>query len=160
MDDDRQSDLRCEREVVFEEAPLRVAWGVVAKVVEPGLPHGDGSLVSQQLAQLVQPPGVGRIGVVWVDAENSDHAWLVLRELQGTSARRDARTDGDDPLDSSRPGAREHRCRWPVTRVEVRVSVDQAATRSTRGKSGGAGSMPLAGVTPPERTWSQPTLAL
>ena len=43
----------------------------------------------------------------------------------------------------------------------MRVRVDQTpAARSTRGKSGGAGSMPLAGASPPERTPSQATSVL
>ena len=45
-----------ELELRVEEPPLRIVRGVVAEVVEPGLPHGDGALVARAA------PGARRSG--------------------------------------------------------------------------------------------------
>jgi hypothetical protein len=157
VDHDGQSDFSCKCEVPLEKAPLSVTRRIVAIVIEPGLPHRHGPLVGKQLPELVQPPCVSRAGIVRVDAERRKDALLLAGKLERPPARVDAGADRDDAIDSRLPGTLENGGRRPVARVEVRVRVDQAAIRSTRGKSGGAGSMPRAGASPPARTPSQAT---
>ena len=130
-------------------------------MVEPRLSDCDGSVVREQVAQLIKPPGIGRVGIVRMDAERGVHAGLLLGKPERHPARLDARAHSDDARDSGRTCSLEDRWGWLGAGVEMRVRVDQTpAARSTRGKSGGAGSMPLAGASPPERTPSHATSVL
>ena len=71
-----------------EEAALRVVRRVVAEVVEAGLADGDGALVGEQVAQLVEPLGLGAAGFVRVDAERRVDAVVLRRRARARCAAR------------------------------------------------------------------------
>ena len=80
MDDDRELELLREPQVLLEEPRLRLARRVVAVVIEPRLAHRHGTIVHEQLAELVQPLRVGRVGIVRMNAERRVHTRLPRRQ--------------------------------------------------------------------------------
>ncbi len=113
--------------MLLEEPQLRVSRGVVAIVVETGLPHRHRTIVSEELPELVQPPRVVRARVVRMDAQSRVHARFFIGQAQRLAARVDAGADGDDSPDTGCACALEHGGGRPGARIEVRVSVDQTA---------------------------------
>ena len=82
------AELGRELELRLEQAPLVVARGVLAEVVEAGLADRDGALVCEQLAQLVEAVGVGLVRVVRMDAEARVDAVVLLGERERLVRRR------------------------------------------------------------------------
>ena len=97
VDDDGQAELGGERELPLEEPALRVARGVVAVEVEPGLADRDGLRVREQLRELVEPTRL--LAAAWCGWMPSAHADAVL--APGDRERRAAGVDS-----ASRPRRR------------------------------------------------------
>lgn len=151
MNDDGLPELAGELELSREELALEIVRGVVAVEVEPRLADRDGSLVGEQLTKLVEAPGVGVSGLVRVDPERGEDALLSGGDGERLATGVEPGADRDDPAHAGRSRAGHDHLRRLGAGVEVRVRVDQAAAvgKSTRGKSGAAGSIPsVAGVTP------------
>src|SRR5205085_8336892 len=91
-----------------------------------------------------------------IDAERRVDAVVRLGDRERPAAGLDAGADRDDAGDAGRAGARHELGGGRVAAVEMRVGVDHAAAVgvSTRGKSGGAGSIPSASAAVPRRTRS------
>ena len=154
VDHDRQPELVGERELRVEEPPLLDrASRSVRNAVEPGLADRDGLRMREQLAELVEPAGLRRRRLVRVDAERRvRRPSCALGDRERGAARVDPGADRDDPRDAGGARALDERRRGSVARVEVRVrcrSRGAVVGASMRGKSGGAGAMPVArGVQP------------
>ena len=111
----------------------------------------------EQLAQLVDPPRLGRRSLVRVDPERRDDTRRGRRRSRARAAGLDPRPDRHDPRHPGCPGAVEQLVRFGVARVEVRVRVDHVAGAgsSMRGKSGAAGSRPSTARVRPYATSAQ-----
>ena len=151
MNDDGLAELGRKLQLALEERALTVVRSVVPVEVEPGLADRDGALVAEQLAELVETPSVFVGGLVRVDPEGGENPLLPPGDGEGLAAGGEPGADRDDPLHPGRLRAgHEDFCRLGA-RIEVRMGVGQAAAagRSTRGKSGAAGSIPSVwGVSP------------
>ena len=78
------------------------------KVVQPRLPHGDRARVGEQLAELVEPVGLGAAGLVRVDAEHGEDP-AAGPQARARAARLDPRADGEDALTPASTRARRAR---------------------------------------------------
>jgi len=125
---------------------LRERVGAVVPV-EPGLADRDGRRMGEKLAELADPLGFGRRGLMRIDADRRRHALVRVGDRERGMTRLDSGPDRDDPCHARRARAQEQLLRVLVARVEVRVGVDHAAGAgsSMRGKSGSAGPRPSTG---------------
>ena len=85
VDHDGLTELARERELRVEQPRLRVVRRVVAEVVEPGLADCDRLGMREQLAQLVEVAGLGRL--VRMHAEAGVDAVLLRRRARASLAR-------------------------------------------------------------------------
>ena len=131
VDDDRQTELRGERELALEEAELRVRRRMVTVEVEPRLAHGDRLLVPEQRLELLDPARLLSPGLVRVDPERGEHAGFFLRDGEGGPAGADPGADRDHALDAGCARPFEERPGRNLARVEVRVRVDHGTMRAS-----------------------------
>ncbi len=121
------------------------------EVVEPGLADRHDGRMREELDELVDPARFGASRLVRVDPECRRDPLLGLGDRERREARGDPGADRDDPRDADRTGALDEERGGLVAPVEVGVGVDHGVvTRraltptgaSSRGKSGGAASIP------------------
>ena len=136
MDDDRLPQLGRQLELRGEQGPLALARRVVAVIIEPGLPHRDDTIATEQISELVEPPGLGIRGLVRMDAQRGEDALVPFRDLERGPALLDARADRDDPVHSHAAGTLDQGLSRLLAPVEMRVRVDHdAAAFSMRSSS-------------------------
>jgi hypothetical protein len=124
---DRLAELGGQFELAIEELALAVVRRVLAVEVEAGLADRDRAFVGEQVAQLVEPRGVGLRGLVGMDPERGEDAIVPGGDRERLAAGVEARTDRDDPVDAGLERLRDELVRRFCARVEVRVGVDHAA---------------------------------
>ena len=161
--DDRLAQIGGDRQVPVEQAPLRIARGVIAEEVEPGLADPNRPVVPEERRQLGHSLGFVATGLMGVNSERCEDSVVSLGYGERRAARLDSGPHGDDPLHACGAGARDERLRIFGARVEVRVRVDHAtaaaparvsSSGSMRGKRGGAARIPVAASAFPGRTRS------
>ena len=106
---------------------LPVARRVVAVVVEAGLADGDRRSCREQLAQLVEAAGLVAAGLVRVDAERGEDAFLSLGDVERGAHESMPEPDRDDAVDAGLARAGDDVRGLLCERIEVRMRVDHAA---------------------------------
>ena len=115
------------RELCVEEPQLVVARCVVAKPVEPDLPHRHCLRMVLHATHLADGTLLEPARVVRVDAEDREHPVVPLRELERAATVVDVRADREDPRDA-RLGCTPDRLVGVVERGEVRMRVDHGSS--------------------------------
>ncbi len=136
VDDDRQPELRGERELSLEEPRWRLAGRVVAEVVEPGLPHRDGAPVARAARASSSSRPASAPAALW--------GWTPRLATTPVVAVRRARAPRGSPRSSSRrrspastPAARARASTAVASAgVEVGVGVDHARPSSSSATDG------------------------
>ena len=152
VDDERSTELDGDRDLRTEQVELPGAGRVVPVVVQPRLADCHRLGAFEENVKLVEL-GDGQPGPPDADGcpARRQRPSLARGDGERRTARFDAGADGHDPLDAGRSASLDELVRGQVAGVEVRVGVDHSAVtgESTRGKRGGAGSIPPTGSVSP-----------